>query len=203
MGKRCVVFDLGGVLVDWDPRNLYRKLLPSDEAVDRFLSDVCDQAWNEKQDVGRSADVAIRELAALHPGKAELISAYYERFDEMIAGLIEENVALADELISRDVRLYALTNWSADTFPVLDRYDLLHRFEGRVLVSGREGLRKSNPAIYQRFTERFHLEPSELLFIDDVAANVRAAQECGWRAEIFARGEPIAEKVLAWCAADR
>lgn len=184
-------------MVEWDPRTLYRKLLGNEAEVERFLAEICTPAWNERQDAGRSAAAAVAELSARFPREARLIEAYYERFDEMISGLIEDNVALARRLAARGVPLYALTNWSADTFGVLDDYPLLDLFEG-VLVSGRVGLKKPDPAIYCRFLEEFDLEAADVLFIDDREDNVRGARSVGMAALRYQPGRALGGDIDAW-----
>jgi 2-haloacid dehalogenase len=175
-----VVFDLGGVLVDWNPRHLYRSLIPDEAERERFLADVCPQSWNELQDAGRPLAEATSERVALFPQHAELIAAYYGRWEEMLAGAIEETVAVLEELHRRDVPLYALTNWSAELFPVARRrFGFLERFRG-ILVSGEEGLIKPDPAIFRLLCSRYGLPPRSTLFIDDNPANVAAAGEIGF-----------------------
>ncbi len=115
----------------------------------------------------------------------------------MIAGVIDDNLSLARELKENGTRLFALTNWSADTFHAVSNYPILELFEG-VLVSGTVGLKKPDPRIYKLFLERFSLSPSQVLFIDDVAANVAAAQACGITALHYTWGEPVREQVLSW-----
>jgi 2-haloacid dehalogenase len=181
-----VVFDLGGVLVDWNPRHLYRKIFTGNEpAMEAFLADVCNTAWNEKQDRGRPWAEAVAEAIALHPAHESNIRAYRERWDEMLNGALEETVQVLDELHQGGVRLLALTNWSAETFHVAqERFGFLARFEG-VLVSGQEGLMKPEPEIFQLLIRRYGLTPSRTLFIDDVQKNVDAAAEQGMRAIQF------------------
>lgn len=179
--KRSVaVFDLGGVLIDWNPRNLYRKLFPGDEAaMEAFLAEVCTQHWNERQDEGRRFAEAEDELIRRHPEKAPLIRAWHARFDEMIPGAIQGTVSVLDELKRRSTPLYALTNWSNETFPPqLQRFDFLGWFQG-ILVSGDEGLIKPDPRIFQLLLERYGLRADDAVFIDDNPANARAASALG------------------------
>lgn len=193
-----MTFDLGGVLVEWDPRRLYRKLLPAAE-VEPFLAEVCTHAWNQRQDAGRPVAEAIEELAARFPDRRALIAAYYERFDEMLGDLIDANLALLAELSDRGVGLYALTNWSAEMFPHLERRPdagFLERFDG-IVVSGREGVRKPDPAIFELLCRRYRLEPAEVLFIDDVEENCAGARAAGLRA-IRYDGSDLGDRVRAW-----
>lgn len=183
---RAVVFDLGGVLVDWDPRHLYRTLFDGDDAaMERFLSEVCTPAWNAEQDRGRPFAEATALLRARHPGQADLIDAFHRRWPEMIAGPIEGTVAILRGLRDRGVPLYALTNWSAETFPVaLERFDFLGWFEA-VVVSGVERLIKPDPRLFELLLSRHGLRAPELAFVDDNAENVAAAAALGLHALRF------------------
>ena len=175
-----VVFDLGGVLIDWNPRFLYRSLIEDEHEMEAFLTEVCTPGWNAAMDEGRSfADVAA-PLRERYPGRAHLIDAWLERWPEMLGGAIEANVAVLEALAERGVRLLALTNWSAETWPhALERFPFLDRFEG-ILVSGREGMKKPDPRYFELLIERFDVDPSNAVFIDDVLENVEAAQALGF-----------------------
>lgn len=180
-----VVFDLGGVLVDWNPRHLYRKIFDDELAMETFLAEACNAAWNERQDRGRPWADAIAEAVARHPAHEPNIRAYRERWEEMLGGAIEATVDVLHELHHNGVRLLALTNWSAETFHVAEeRFPFLAQFEG-VLVSGREGLMKPEPEIFQLLIQRYSLIPSRTLLIDDVQKNVDAALAQGMRAVQF------------------
>jgi 2-haloacid dehalogenase len=179
--KRSVaIFDLGGVLLEWNPRHLYRKLFDGDEAaMERFLAEVCTTEWNERQDVGRSFADAVRELLPRHADKLELIEAFGTRFDEMVPGAIEGTVDVLAELKQRGVPLYAITNWSAETFPSLGkRFAFLSWFEG-VIVSGMERVMKPDPRIFRILCERHAVAPQSAVFIDDVESNAAAASALG------------------------
>ncbi|MFC0409819.1 HAD family hydrolase [Roseomonas elaeocarpi] len=203
--RKTVIFDLGGVLIDWDPRHLYRKLFPGDEAaMERFLAEVCTGAWNLQQDAGRSWAEATAELRAKFPEQAPMIDAYHHRWPEMIAGSIEGTVRILRELHVAGTPLFALTNWSAETFPVaLERFDFMALFRG-TLVSGAEKLIKPDPAIFRLILSRFEINPAEAVFIDDVPRNAEAATALGihgirftspeaLRAELRRLGFPLAE----------
>jgi len=179
-GRSIVVFDLGGVLIEWDPRHLYRKLLAGDEAaVEHFLANVCTHEWNRGQDAGRSFAEGARLLKAEHPDKAELIDAYRARFDEMMPGPIAGSVEILAELRSRGTPLYALSNWSAETYkPAFERFDFLQWFQG-IVISGEEGVIKPNPRIYEILIERFAIDPTRAVYIDDNPANAAAADRFG------------------------
>jgi 2-haloacid dehalogenase len=178
--RNIVVFDLGGVLIDWDPRHLYRKLFNGDEpAIEHFLSTVCTHEWNRAQDAGRSFAEGTRLLKRQHPDKAELIDAYGARFDEMIAGPIAGTVEILAELRDRGVPLYGLTNWSAETYPIaLKRFEFLSWFRG-ILVSGEAGATKPDLRIYALMLARFAIDPQCAVYIDDNEANAEAARRFG------------------------
>jgi len=188
-----VVFDFGGVLVDWNPRYMFRKLFNGDEAgMETFLSTVCTPDWNEHQDAGRSIAEAEAEAIARHPDKAGFIRAYYGRFDEMMAGAIDGTVAILEELHGRGVPLYGLTNWSAETFPhALKRFAFFQRFRG-IVVSGEIKLKKPDPRIFAHLVATHRLTPAETVFIDDSPKNVDAAKAAGLQALHFTHPERLA-----------
>lgn len=175
-----VVFDLGGVLLDWDPRYLYRRLLAEHE-VEAFLDEIDFAGWNRGQDASaRPWEDAVSELAGRHPHRRDLIAAYPQRFRETIAGPIEETVALLRELDEGGARLLALTNWSAETFAeVRGDFDFLELFEA-IVVSGEEEVAKPDARLFQIMLDRFALTPSATAFVDDSAANVAVAAELGF-----------------------
>jgi 2-haloacid dehalogenase len=194
---RPVVFDLGGVLIDWDPRHLYRKLLPDGDSIEAFLAEVCTAEWNYRQDAGRTIAEAVAELSARHPHHASLIAAYYERWEEMLGGPIEESVALLEELDRAGVPLYALTNWSRETFPIARRcFPFLARFRG-VVVSGEERAAKPDPRIYRILLERYALDPAACLFVDDVARNVEGARAAGMEGILFTSAADLRRELAA------
>jgi 2-haloacid dehalogenase len=182
----AIVFDLGGVLIDWNPRHLYRKLIEDEARMEWFLAEVCHNAWNEEQDRGRSFAAAIEEAAARHPEHRLLIAAYFERWDEMMAGPIEGSVAILEELKDAGYELHALTNWSAETFPFArDRFAFLDWFES-ILVSADVGLIKPDPHIFELLLARIGRVPSACVYIDDNPRNVAAAAALGLDAIVFA-----------------
>lgn len=182
----AVVFDLGGVLVDWNPRHLYRKLFDGDNArMEWFLAEVCNDAWNMQQDAGRPFAVAVAEACGRWPAEAALVRAFHERWEEMIAGPIDGTVAILDELAAAGVPLYALTNWSAETFPVARRrFAFLQRFAA-IAVSGELGVMKPDRAIFDHVLGLSGTRPAETVFIDDSAKNVAAAATLGFVALRF------------------
>ena len=179
------MFDVGGVLLEWDPRHLYRKLFDDEHAMNRFLSEVCTMEWHTQHDRGVSYESSCEDLAAAHPEHSELIWAWAQRSEEMVAGPIDGTVDIARELKDSGVRCYLLTNMEAVTWPQrLARYPFLGFFDGAV-VSGFEGVVKPDPEIFRRLLDRFALTASETAFIDDTRANVDTARSLGMHAVQF------------------
>ncbi|MGF1474205.1 MAG: HAD family hydrolase [Geminicoccaceae bacterium] len=190
-----VVFDLGGVLIDWNPRYLYRKLFNDDAAMEHFLTEICSPAWNVQMDEGKPFAVAVEELSAQHTEHETMIRAYHQRWPEMIDDAIPGTVALLEQLTETDVRLHALTNWSAETFPIArQRFSFLGHFE-TILVSGEEKLIKPDPAIFRLLAERTGLEPTNTLFIDDSERNITAAKELGFFAHHFSSPDALEQEL--------
>lgn len=177
-----IIFDLGGVLIDWNPRYLYRKIMDTEERMEHFLEHVATHDWNEQQDAGRPLAEATAELLAKHPDWETEIRAFYGRWEEMLGGPIWGTVELLESLKAPNRwKIYALTNWSAETFPVaLERYDFLQLFEG-ILVSGTEKLKKPDRRIYELMLQRYDINPEEAVFIDDSLRNVKGASAVGLR----------------------
>ena len=186
MTLSAVIFDLGGVLIDWNPRHLYRKLFDGDdEAMERFLTDVTSPAWNAEQDAGRTWRDAVESLAAIHPDRRDLIAAYDERWEETLGGPINETVGVLAELRRAGVRLAALSNWSAEKFPIArPRYPFLEWFE-TIVISGEVGVSKPDPRIYRHLLEQMGWAAEACVFVDDSAPNVRAAADLGMTARQF------------------
>lgn len=178
--RDTVIFDLGGVLIDWDPRHLYRKLFPGDaEAMERFLSTICTGEWNRELDAGLPFAEATARLRGRHPEQAAMIDAYHARWPEMIAGPIAGTVAILRALHAAGTPLYGLTNWSHETYPVaLERFDFMALFRG-VVVSGEERIVKPDPRIYRLLLDRFGVEAGRAVYIDDNADNAAAATALG------------------------
>jgi 2-haloacid dehalogenase len=182
---RNVVFDLGGVLIDWDPRYLYRRLAADEEVIEFFLNNICHPSWNEQQDAGRSFEEAVAERIAAHPEHEAWIRLYYERWEEMLGGAIEGTVEVLAELKARGYPLFALTNWSAETFPrACELYPFLGWFDG-VVVSGRVKLIKPHPEIYEHLLEEHGIRAEESVFIDDRLPNVETARRLGFHGIVF------------------
>jgi 2-haloacid dehalogenase len=185
-GRSIVVFDLGGVLVDWNPRYVYRELFEGDEEkVEWFLSNICTAAWNEQQDAGRSFADAVCVLAGEYPEHELLIRAYYDRWEDMIGGAIEQTVQLLAELKQRGVSLFALTNWSAESFPIARRrFPFFDWFDG-IVVSGDVRMIKPDPQIYHHLVTTHKVQPQEAVFIDDNLRNVETARQLGFHGVHF------------------
>ena len=175
-----IIFDFGGVLIDWNPRYVYDQVFDSEEKIDWFFENICTSEWNEKQDAGRSLCEATEELVAEYPGHEKEIRAYYDRWEEMLGGPIHETVEILRGLIdSKKYKIYALTNWSAETFPVaVQRYDFLQWFDG-IIMSGEEKTRKPFPEIYQLLLDRFNVDAGKAIFIDDSIRNIKGAEAIG------------------------
>lgn len=180
-----VVFDIGKVLLEWDPRHLYRDLIPDPAAMERFLAEVCTPDWNRAQDGGRPWAEGEALLVARFPEQETLIRAFRAGWHRMIPGPVPGSLDLLEALRARGTPLYAITNFAADTFAeCLPRYPFLAQFRD-VVVSGREGLLKPEPAIFRLLLDRNGLKAARCLFIDDSAANARGAETVGMQAHHF------------------
>jgi 2-haloacid dehalogenase len=192
-----IIFDLGGVLIDWNPDYMYRKLISDEEKRNWFLNTICTSDWNERQDGGRLIKDANDELIQQFPVYKDWILAYYDRWEEMLNGPILGTVEIFKEIReNKKQNIYALTNWSAETFPkALQIFDFLHWFDGRV-VSGEEMTRKPFRDIYEIILNRFNLEPETTLFIDDNLKNILAAKELGIHCIHFKSPENLREELF-------
>jgi 2-haloacid dehalogenase len=187
----AVVFDVGGVLLDWDPRHLYRKLFDDEPEMERFLAEVCTLEWHVAADLGTPIVQSCAELVARHPGQAELIWAWAHRGEEMIAGEIDASIGILRELKARGVRCYALTNMEAETYPIRRRrFEFFALFDG-IVVSALEGIAKPDAEIFELLLDRFDLRPQATLMIDDAPANVAAARGVGMQAIVFVSAEQL------------
>lgn len=192
-----IIFDLGGVLIDWNPDYMYKKIIQDENQRKWFLENICTSDWNEAQDGGRSINEANELLIKSFPEYKDLILAYYSRWEEMLNGPIEGTVEIFRSLKSQKKHgIFALTNWSAETFPrALELFDFLHWFDGRV-VSGEEKTRKPFKEIYDIIINRFDLIPTETLFIDDNLRNVQAAQALGIVSIHFQSPEQLRKELM-------
>lgn len=175
-----VIFDLGGVLIDWNPDYVYRTIFNDETKMRKFYNEVCTSDWNEEQDGGRGLQEATEELVARFPHEENNIRAYYGRWEEMLKGEIEPTVKVLQKIRdSKKYRLYALTNWSGETFPIaLKRFEFLQWFDGR-LVSGDEKMRKPYKEIYDLLLRRFNINPETAVYIDDNERNLVVPKEMG------------------------
>lgn len=191
-----MVFDLGGVLVDWNPRYLYRNVFADETEMENFLSTVATMEWHLEQDRGRTTEEATALLTSRHPEYAREIGAYYGRWDEMFGGPIGGSVDVLRELDERGFPLYALTNWSAETFPLArNKYDFFGLFD-EIVVSGEERMIKPDKAIYRVLVERTGLDPATTVFVDDSPPNVAAARELGFAAVTFRTPQLLREDLV-------
>jgi 2-haloacid dehalogenase len=183
------VFDVGNVLIRWDPFRVYREMIPDETKRNWFLQNVCTAAWNLEQDRGRSWEEGVALLVASHPEWEAQIRAYDERWHEAVPGLIEDSVAVLEELKARGERIYAITNFSREKWAeCLIRFPFLQSFDG-VVVSAHERVIKPDPAIFQILFERYGLAPHDCVFIDDSAKNIETARSLGMQGIHFV--EPI------------
>ena len=181
-----IVFDFGGVLIDWNPRYLYYPYFNGDkEQAEWFLKNICNYAWNIQMDGGKPFAEGVAELTALHPEWAEAIEAYHLRWGEMIGGEVEGTASLVRRLKAAGYGVYGLTNWSMETYPMIrDSYEVFSLFEG-IVVSGEECLLKPDKASYECLLSRYGLRAEESLFLDDNADNVAGAEAVGMKAIRF------------------
>jgi 2-haloacid dehalogenase len=191
-----IIFDLGAVLIDWNPRYMYRTIFSDEAEMERFLSDITTSDWNEEQDAGRPLQEGTELLVNLHPEHEENIRAFYGRWDEMLGEAFQDVVALFGQLKeSGNFKIYALTNWSAETFPVaLERFEFLSWFDG-IVVSGAEKMRKPTPEFYHLLLDRYQIKPQESLFIDDNYRNILAAEKIGIRCIHFTSADELKGKL--------
>jgi 2-haloacid dehalogenase len=174
-----IIFDFGGVLIDWNPRYMYRDEFEESSEMEHFLSNVCTDEWNLQQDKGRSLVEGTRILQHKFPEHVAKIQLYYDQWEKMIKGDIPQNVILLQKLKEK-YKLYGLTNWSAETFPIVfEQYSFFKLFDG-IVISGEEKLIKPDKKIFELMLERYHLEANHSLFIDDNKNNIQAAKEMGF-----------------------
>jgi 2-haloacid dehalogenase len=193
---RAVVFDLGGVLLDWNPRYLYRKLFNGDDAaMEHFLAEVCTMEWHHAHDLGVPPEETSPPLVAAYPDQAELIWAWTRRSEEMLGQPIDGTVKILRALKEQGIPCYALTNMETWTYPGRrDRYPFLQWFDGTV-VSGFEGMAKPDVRVFELLLDRFNLDAAHTLFVDDSAANVDAARRAGMQAVRFESPEQLRRRL--------
>lgn len=193
-----IIFDLGAVLIDWNPHYVYKTIFDDEQEMHNFLANVCTSDWNEEQDAGRSLQEGTDLLVAQFPEHEANIRAFYGRWIEMLGEPFHGTVDIFKQLKeSNKYKIYALTNWSAETFPFAQaRFDFLNWFDG-VVVSGTEKMRKPTPEFYQILLDRYNVNPAEALFIDDNYRNVVAAEKMGIKSIHFKSAEELSEELRA------
>ncbi|NVM64724.1 2-haloacid dehalogenase [Mucilaginibacter sp. SG538B] len=191
-----IIFDLGAVLIDWNPHYMYRTLFADEQEMIDFLANICTSDWNEEQDAGRSLQEGTDLLVAQFPEHEANIRAFYSRWIEMLGDPFHDTVDIFKQLKeSGKYKIYALTNWSAETFPMAqERFDFLGWFDG-IVVSGAEKMRKPTPAFYQTLLDRYHVNADEALFIDDNYRNILAAEKMGIKCIHFTSAEALEIKL--------
>ena len=192
-----IIFDLGAVLIDWNPHYLYHKLFTKKEEMHYFLNNICTSNWNEEQDAGRSLQEGTEILVQQFPEYEANIRAFYSRWDEMLGEALWDTVELFKKLKeSGKYKIYALTNWSAETFPIAqERYEFLNWFDG-VVVSGAEKMRKPAPEFYQLLLNRYKVNVSDALFIDDNYRNILAAEKIGLSSIHFTSASALENELI-------
>ena len=190
-----VVFDLGNVLIDWDPRHLYRKVFDDTDRMEEFLRDVCSMDWIRQSDAGKPLATCIEKLSLQHPHEADNIALFETRWHEMMQESIGGTLQILENLKVQGMPLYVLSNWSAETWPrALERFDFLDLFDGLV-ISGIEGVAKPDPEIYRRL-ERFDVDLKCAAFIDDRPDNIHAANALGMTGFLFTDADTLAAQLL-------
>lgn len=192
-----IIFDLGAVLIDWNPHYMYRTIFSEEEEIKNFLATVTTSDWNEEQDAGRSLAEGTEILVKQFPEHEDNIRAFYGRWDEMLGEAFHDTVEIFKELKeSGKYKIYALTNWSAETFPIaLERFEFLHWFDD-IVVSGAEKMRKPAPEFYQLLLTRHNVKAEEALFIDDNYRNILAAEKLGIQSIHFTGAGALREKLI-------
>ncbi len=199
-GIKNIVFDFGGVLIEWNPRHVFRKVFNDDVKMEFFLTHICSTAWNEEHDRGRPFAEGVRLLQAEHPEYSKEIAMYSDRWVEMLNGALPGVELLREWKAEGKYRLYGLTNWAAETFPVAyDMYDFFKLFDG-IVVSGEEKLIKPDPRIFEVLLERYDIKAEETIFIDDNAVNIAAAQKLGFKGVLFDTLERVRPQLAALLA---
>jgi len=189
---KAIIFDFGGVLLDWDPRYLYQRFFPDQpQVMENFLRDIDFYMWNARQDEGRSFAVGIAELSAQFPQYGHLIQAYYDHWEDSVAGSINGTVAILQRLKQKGFPLYGLSNWSMETFPRAKQdYPFFEWFDD-ILLSGEVKVNKPHPAIFNLLLTRINHTAPECVLIDDSQANIEAAKKLGFVAILFTTPENL------------
>jgi len=189
-----IIFDFGGVLIDWNPKYVYKDIFKEESELEFFLNHVCNLEWNEKQDAGRLFKDGIAELVIKYPQYKREIELFYTNWIDMVGGEIEENIVLINELNPK-YQLFGLTNWSAETLPlVYDKYSFFKKLNG-IIVSGEEKVTKPGKEIYNRLLSQYQIEPEYSLFIDDNEKNISTAKDMGFHTIHYRQGMSLREEM--------
>ncbi len=188
----AVVFDLGGVLIDWNPEYLYRKVIPDADQRREFLTTICTPQWNREMDEGRSVPEAVAALSDANPGYEPLVEAWWARWPEMLGGEVPGTRTLVEALARTGLPLYALTNWSAETWPLgVQQYPFLEELFDGIVVSGQERIAKPDPQLFAILSDRFDLDPHTTAYVDDSSANIATASGLGYIAHLFTTADRL------------
>jgi len=191
-----IIFDFGGVVMDWNPRYFFRDYFNDDEKMEFFLKNIAEDEWNAEQDRGRSLKEGTDIQVAKFPEWETEIRAYYDNWTTMLKSDIPENVEVLRKLEHSEYELFGLTNWSAETFPyALANYDFFNAFKGKIVVSGTEKLIKPDKKIWEVLLERYHLKPEESVFIDDNPKNIEVAKTLGFMTVHITEGTNLEEEL--------
>ncbi len=195
MIKKTIIFDFGGVLIDWNPRHVYSKFFYTEAETEWFLENICTSEWNLSIDKGKPFATAVKELCTAYPEWSKEIEAFHFRWEDMLGGEISASVAILKELQSAGYKIYGLTNWSAETFPIaFERYKFLQTLDG-IVVSGEEKMVKPDPAIFELLLNRYNLTAGNCLFIDDNLHNIKAAGKLGFDTIYFTGPEQLGHEL--------
>ena len=175
------LFDLGGVFFDWNPKYFFKSIFSSNEELNYFLTHVCNNEWNIKQDAGKLIKDAENDLINKFPQYSKEIKMYYSNHRKMIKGTFKSSIDQFLELKTRDYLCYVLSNWSAETFKGMEEdYPFLQSFDG-IIISGEVKLAKPDKLIFELAISRFNLEPEETIFIDDNLDNIQTAKSLNFK----------------------
>lgn len=190
-----VIFDIGNVLVKWNPANLYRKIFPVEEEREQFLTTICTMEWHTLQDAGRSPQEGTTELLGKYPEHKEAILAFYDRWEEMFDGAIEGTVEILKEVKEKGYRVYALSNYNAELYQrTVNDFPFLDWFDGKI-ISSEAKMKKPDENIYRLLFSRFAIDPETAIFIDDLAANIAAANRLGLKGILFTTPEALRQEL--------
>jgi 2-haloacid dehalogenase len=196
MQTPAIIFDFGNVLVDWDPRYLYRQFFPDDQTIAQFLEEIHFNDWNLAQDRGRSFSEAVAELCQQYPKYCDLIRAYDTRWEETLGGPIWPSVEILRRLKQQGHTLYALSNWSAEKFALVrPKYDFFNWFQA-IVLSGEVHLVKPDPRIFHLLLEKIGLPASDCLLIDDSTANITTARQLGFQTIHFRSAQQLETELI-------